>query len=84
MCVYADSYGGLDTDSVLAPGWRFGIFLLMVIKKRGVLCLLSCLGVLLTVSCDSLEIGFKVAILKYPEIRANEENYFLLALPKAS
>lgn len=31
VCVYADSYGGLGTDSVLAPGWRFGVFLLMVI-----------------------------------------------------
>lgn len=64
MCVsvYADSYGGLGTDSVLAPGWRFGVFLLMVIKKRGVLILLSCLGVLSAVSCGSLGSGLKVAI----------------------
>lgn len=32
--VYADSYGGLSTDSVLTPGWRFGVFLLIVIKKN--------------------------------------------------
>lgn len=62
VCVYADSYGGLSTDSVLAPAWRFGIFLLIVIKKRGVLSLLSCLEVLSTASCGSLEIGLKVAI----------------------
>lgn len=78
VCVYADSYGGLGTDSVLAPGWRFGVFLLMVIKKRGDLCLLPCLGVLSTVSCGSLKIGLKVAILKYPEIKERKETVFFL------
>lgn len=63
---------------MLAPGWRFGVFLLMVIKKRGVLSLLSCLGVLSVVSCGSLGIGLKVAILKYPEIKAREEILFFL------
>lgn len=62
VCVDADSYRGLGTDSVLTPGWRFGVFLLTALKKRGVLSLLSCLGVLSTVSCGSLEIGLKVAI----------------------
>lgn len=34
VCVYADSYRGLGTDSVLTPGWRFGVFLLTALKKK--------------------------------------------------
>lgn len=40
VCVCADSYRGLGTDSMLVPGWRIGVFLLMIMKKKGVLSLL--------------------------------------------
>lgn len=78
MCVCVCRQLWRPGHSVLAPGWRFGVFLLVVIKKRGVLSLLSCLGVLSTVSCGSLGIGLKFAILKYPEIKASEEIIFFL------
>lgn len=69
--MHADSYRGLGTDSVLTPGWRFGVFLLTAIKKRGVLSLLYALEF-------SHLYPVAVAILKYPEIKASEEIIFFL------